>query len=815
MRRLLSPKALSLLLLLIPVIYLATMARSPVMGDPSEYTFVAHILGIAHPPGYAFITLAGKLFQTLIPFGEISWRMHLLSVTAATVAALLVFGTINAITRSAAAQEGTAPRIPLGTLAAIFGAFTVATGTDFWQHAIHANPHIITATFLAANLFFLTRWWAALRANAATSENDKKQHAYRWLYAFSFTAGLGVTHHPLTVFTFPAYAIFILIAQPAILREWKTILKMIAFALLGLSLWLYFPLRSSMGPSFGPSTMNTIDGFLDHILGRGITEALPYFSLSEQPDRARVFWSILRLQYSLPVIFLAIFALAWPLLDKFISRKNTASLGTPPAPAQLLLLYALAFFCNYAFVISLKAQDIMAYILGPLLILGLLAGIGLYALLNYINHALKPGKTWMLLLISALFLLGPVIQIVRNISRISLRQYNEGSAYVEAVFSDFAGQNESAVLLNDWEHMTPLWYTQFVEQRWPDPVNVRPEYVSTARTWLDNVFDFLPGGPVYLSNYRREIVDAGFRLRPFGPFYRVVEPGDESVPPELIPAAVTGQDIEIVGYSLPETAVSAGDYIPFTLAMRAPQGTDDFYVPLLQVGDLTLPFTTDSHLVTPEWLPGEVIVERFDIPLPHDLPTGAYPITVRLKNLSTDESSEILLAPGELTVSAAPFPIPVDNLLANFRHRVGLAHASARAGLRSIAAPWDEPLLVQPGDTIPLTLGWKSLDYAEESYTIFVHLIDLANRPVLALDYTPLGGAAPTHLWIPKWLPAQNYTDPYRMTIPDDLAPGTYLIEVGLYEMVGGRRLHIADKEGNLVGDRYILGSIIVASPES
>ncbi len=62
------------------------------------------------------------------------------------------------------------------------------------------------------------------------------------------------------------------------------------------------------------------------------------------------------------------------------------------------------------------------------------------------------------------------------------------------------------------------------------------------------------------------------------------------MPPELVPAAVTGQDIEIVGYLLPETDVSAGDYIPFTLAMRAPQGTNDFYVPVLQVGDLILSF---------------------------------------------------------------------------------------------------------------------------------------------------------------------------------------------------------------------------------
>jgi hypothetical protein len=66
-----------------------------------------------------------------------------------------------------------------------------------------------------------------------------------------------------------------------------------------------------------------------------------------------------------------------------------------------------------------------------------------------------------------------------------------------------------------------------------------------------------------------------------------------------------------------------------------------------------------------------------------------------------------------------------------------------------------------------------SLALAEESYTIFVHLNDLGHFPHVSLDYTPLGGATPTHLWFPKWLPGQRMLDPYRLEIPADLAPGT------------------------------------------
>ena len=155
MRKYLKPQALILLLLLIPFLYLLTVAQSLVLGDPTEYTFVANILGIAHPPGYAFITLLGKLFQSLIPVGEIPWRMHLLSATAATVAIFLVYGTIQTLVVATMDQSSSKHGPLFGVLAALFGALTVATGANFWQHAIHANPHIITATFLAVIYFSL------------------------------------------------------------------------------------------------------------------------------------------------------------------------------------------------------------------------------------------------------------------------------------------------------------------------------------------------------------------------------------------------------------------------------------------------------------------------------------------------------------------------------------------------------------------------------------------------------------------------------------------------------------------------------------
>lgn len=785
----------SLALLLLLILYIFTLAQSPVLGDPSEYTFVAHMLGIAHPPGYAFITLLGKLFQTIVPIGSIAWQMHLLAAVSATLGAYFVFGIIHTVAAKIAFLQ---EMRFLGTAAALFGAFVVGTAVNYWQHAIHANPHILTATFMAANLYFLTRWWAG----GANRDSPL-------LYAFCLSAGLGVTHHPLTVFGFPAYAIFIVWVRPSILKEWHTLLKMIGFALLGLSIWLYFPIRSPMNPGFGPTTMNTLNGFLDHVLARGLSDSLPFFTLADQPDRARVFWSLLRLQYSLPVILLALFGLIWPFFDKQIK-------------SHLVIFYSLAFLCTYAFVISLRAQDIMAYLIGPFLVVGLFAGLGLLWLLKIgtqINTDKDRFKSSLRLRVSALllfaFIIGPVWQLWQNLPHVSLREYEEGEAVIEAVEHWAEEQEPGAVLLSDWERMTPLWYEQFVNGNWPNPEVVTPKLVAagTENPWLTAVFDNLPAGPVYLSNYRPNVL-AGteFRLRPSGLFYQVVEPGDETVPHGMQLANAVADEIEVVAYELPDHHVAAGDFVPLSLAFRAPAGTADFYVPVLYVGNLRYEFTTDSHLISPNWWAGEVIIERFDFALPHDLASGIYPLRLSVKNLSQNEEIELNLELGVLAVAGQENPPATDHLLANFRQRVGLLSGTVRHEGTRLQAPWapENALTALPGDMLNVTLEWEALAKAEESYTIFVHLIDASNVPYVFLDYTPLGGSAPTHLWIPKWLPGQQFTDPYRLIIPPDLPPGTYFIEVGLYEMVSGRRLHISDSNGNLNGDRYILGAVEV-----
>jgi hypothetical protein len=304
---------------------------------------------------------------------------------------------------------------------------------------------------------------------------------------------------------------------------------------------------------------------------------------------------------------------------------------------------------------------------------------------------------------------------------------------------------------------------------------------------------------------------------PEGSLYRVVAPPVIDAAPTHPLDAWADRRVHILGVDLPTDTIQAGEPLELLLYQTAPEPLEEIWMPYAQLGPVEARWTTDSRLLTTQWLPGEVVVERYELPVPFTLPPGEYPLRLGYADLSGGRAELGLSTGGTLlelaTVTVLPNPDApstggLKRALANLDNQVALMGARARSGLQVRAAPWEEPLLVRPGQAIHLTLTWRALASPRGSYTVFIHLIDGAGRYVTGHDYTPLGGACPTYLWFPKWLPGQTLTDPYRLTLPADLPPGDYWLEVGMYGMTSLRRIPVVDLEGNLAGDRVILGSM-------
>jgi hypothetical protein len=768
--------------------YASTVPPVQVFGDPGEYTFIPWILGIAHPPGYGFYTLLASLWQHVIPIGTVAFRTHLLASTAGALSATLVYLIVLRLIQtsppnplSSSRREGAA----LQHLAALFAGLSLAAATDVWQHSIHTNAHIITLLLATTSVFLLIQWWS--------SGKD------RWLYLFALIAGFSPPHHLLLVFAFPAYAIFIVLVKPRLFLQPKKILALIGCFLLGLSVFLYYPLRSLSAP-FGPTTITSPQAFIDFVSAAGLRVNLFHFGLSDQLTRFRVFFELLKLQYSIIGILLVIPGVIW------LARRAW----------KPLVLFLVFFLSLYFFIIN-TVQDVMAYLLLPFMMITVFSGLGAWAAATW-----KPVRSRKLFggaILAALLLL-PISQLISTYPRVSLRDYTAGGDWVNTVFDRFAGKGEHAVLLAPWEAMTPLWVAEYTQGRKLNEADVTPIYVTTAsqNPWLDSVFAHLNEGPVYLADYRRAVVEGRlFRLRPEGSLWRVVPPGETSVPPldhQLnLKAGESENAIEILAYSLDRDSVEAGQTTHLTLAMRAPITPTHILMPHALLGNQEYRWTTDSRLLTPEWQPGEVIVERYEIPLAFNTPAGDYDLKLGFSDLSIGQD---VLDPVPLQkISIAPaqrvhVELPMD-AVANFNAQIALLGATANDTPAGAAtAPELPTITAKPGETIEVWLNWFTQQQVDESYTVFMHLIDGNNQLHAQQDYTPMGGAFPTQLWIPKWIAGQSVHDPYQIKVPADLPPGEYFIETGMYGMTSQRRVPIIGRDGGLAGDRAILFKVTV-----
>ncbi|MFB0545727.1 MAG: DUF2723 domain-containing protein, partial [Anaerolineae bacterium] len=111
------------------VLYLRTLAPSvaAIFDDSLEFQLVCYELGIAHPTGYPLYTLLGKLF-TLIPLGDVAYRVNLMSAFFAALTVALLYLVARKI----------ASRPP-----AVLAALSLAFSPVFWSQAIIAEVYTL------------------------------------------------------------------------------------------------------------------------------------------------------------------------------------------------------------------------------------------------------------------------------------------------------------------------------------------------------------------------------------------------------------------------------------------------------------------------------------------------------------------------------------------------------------------------------------------------------------------------------------------------------------------------------------------------
>src|SRR5207244_790848 len=102
---------------------------------------------------------------------------------------------------------------------------------------------------------------------------------------------------------------------------------------------------------------------------------------------------------------------------------------------------------------------------------------------------------------------------------------------------------------------------------------------------------------------------------------------------------------------------------------------------------------------------------------------------------------------------------------------------------------------------VDVTLYWRAANPTPTSYTVFIHVLDLQNHVVGQRDEPPVHGARPTT----GWVAGEFVADPHQLTIDPGTPPGTYPVEVGMYDPQTGARAATGTPD-----NRVIIGQVQV-----
>jgi hypothetical protein len=186
------------------------------------------------------------------------------------------------------------------------------------------------------------------------------------------------------------------------------------------------------------------------------------------------------------------------------------------------------------------------------------------------------------------------------------------------------------------------------------------------------------------------------------------------------------------------------------------------------------------------WRPGEVVCRRVRLRLPTDAPVGAYQLQVSARE------QEITLQSLHLDLSTHRFDVPALTMPIN-----------ATLGDQVRLLGLDRATWTDASQPISLTLAWQAITTIPSSFTVFVHLLDSAGRPVSQSDRIPAGDH-PTSAWVPGEVVLDTH-----ILLPPTGASGPYRLVAGLYDPVSWQRLPALDASRQLIPDNAIpLGQV-------
>lgn len=326
------------------LVYLRTLMPGVGFIDSGELMTVVHTLGIAHPTGYPLFTLVGWVFAHLPFGGEEAFRLNVMA--AFFCAASLVFyykAVLTLIAGSAKKVQAPGSLVPFAAAGGVLG---LAFSRTFWMQALAVEVYSLHLLMVSLVLVLV------LEARAQRS-------TVLWTLV-AFTLGLSFTNHMTTILLVPG----VLYLYGTSLGSWRGmyrgVMRTLPAFMLGLSVYLYLPLRASASPVCNWGDPSSLDRLLSHLSGKQYRVWI--FSSSDVAMKhLGAFVQGIPGEFAVVGLLLGVIGLAVLWL-----RDRQIAIGT-----VIMFVVCVLYAINY------DIQDIDSYYLLAYVCVGLWSGVGL------------------------------------------------------------------------------------------------------------------------------------------------------------------------------------------------------------------------------------------------------------------------------------------------------------------------------------------------------------------------------------------------------------------------------------------------------
>ncbi len=412
---------------LLLAVYLWTMAPGNFWIDSAAFTACNAILGLPHSPSFPLYTVLGRSVYSLLPTDPAT-ASNLYSAFAAALGGMVLYLILNMLLIPLKTSSG------IRSLAAAGGALFAFLAIPVWQSAVRAEVYSLQI------LLSLTVLFLFLKSSHTGHPPDK----IRYALATVFIQGLSMTNHSLlALITLP-----LIIALPFFIG-WQALrsclLKLMATAVIlfciGISFYLYLPIRSNHDPAINSGQPKTVAAALQSIsrtgedyLPAGPAAKTDYFNRTGKLARF-IF------DQTGGLILLGLIAGFFIAIRQ---RQKALLMFTSLIPIGFAITIWAADFRMLNF-------DIVAYSALPLILAIMLAFYGLSYLAVRASERGRLGR-----LVPAIFVLMVFFQFSGNLYSSDLSGVGGPDRTAEIILEE--APSKAILLLNEDNVVLPLWY---------------------------------------------------------------------------------------------------------------------------------------------------------------------------------------------------------------------------------------------------------------------------------------------------------------------------------------------------------------------